>query len=100
MNPTCRLRYEAVWVTAQHADEGGEWVPDRDEHGVSYHFTKDAAERAAIRRGKAADCCEWIEVIEECRRKDGLGWYSLRRWTGDFDGLSQHAIIDNDEESL
>jgi hypothetical protein len=80
-------RYEAEWISKQHTDNSGQWDPDRDEFCASYHKTRIAAERAAIRESKKADQCEWIRVAEQ--EYNGCEWIDQRVWNGDWKGLSQ-----------
>lgn len=83
-------RFEAEWISKQHADSSGEWNPDRDEYAVSYHQTKEQATQAAISGSKAAAQCEWICVSEqEYRRHE---WVDLRRWSGDWNGLCDETF--------
>jgi hypothetical protein len=83
------VRFEAEWIAKQHADANGEWNPDRDEHAVSSHATKEAAETAAIRESQRAGQCEWILVAEQ--KFIGYEWIDQRRWTGDWDGLHEET---------
>jgi hypothetical protein len=91
------IRYEAQWITKQYCDPDGEWNPDRDEFSGSYHATKEAAERAAIRASKKAGQCEWILVAEQEYR--GYEWVDRRRWTGDWNGLLEETLAVEAEES-
>jgi hypothetical protein len=77
-------RFEAEWVHKQTRDADGEWDPDCDENHLSYHAAKEEAERAAIRRSKAAPAgVEWIRVAET--RYENGEWITVRAWTGDWD---------------
>ena len=84
-------RYRAQWVAKQHIDEYDFWEPDEDEYRVSYHASKDEAERAAIVASKQADQCEWINVAEQkfIRRE----WVTQRLWSGDWEGLHEEVQI-------
>ena len=69
----------------------GEHDPDLDEYSASQHATRDDAERAAIEDSKKAGACEWIAVTEQ--EFDGREWMDRKRWTGDWDGLSDDVTI-------
>ena len=81
-------RFEAEWI-AKQSTRNGEWDPDLDEYECSYHDTREAAERAAIRKGKKARWCEWACVTEQHFEMGSLGireWVDQRRWHGDWEG--------------
>ena len=85
-------RYKAEWIAKEYRDQYDEREPDLDEYGSSYHASKEQAEQAAIVAGQKADQGEWINVAEqELRVKHG--WVTVRRWTGDYQGLFQEIEV-------
>jgi len=92
------IRFEAEWCHSQKRDKDGEWNPDMDENRVSYHKTKDEAEKAAIKASKAAPAStEWIRVAEAIYDISDCGlleWITIRSWTGDWEGLSADSVYE------
>src|SRR5512146_2645173 len=91
-----QTRFEAEWIERQHCDKDGEWDPERDEYSVSYHRTREAAQRAAIRLGKRAGQCDWFSVSEQ--RYVRNEWITIQRWTGDWTGFSERTYVNTVDE--
>lgn len=90
-----KTRYLVSWIKRQHFDELGEWIPDRDEYEHREYQTLRAAEEHAAQQARLAGIADWYRIEEQtqvpyrdCRGKF-YRWETLRRWTGDSEGMDQ-----------
>lgn len=90
-----KTRYLASWITRQHFDELGEWIPDRDEYEQREYQTLRAAEEHAAQQARLAGVADWYRIEEQqqipyrdCRGKF-YRWETLRSWTGGLEGMDE-----------
>lgn len=86
-------RFIAEWISAQHHDASGEWIPDDDEYSITYCRDLEEAKRVAIANGKACNVVEWARVTEEhfnaelgIPARSPAAWDTVRIWHGDWQG--------------
>lgn len=86
-------RFVAEWISAQHHDETGEWIPDDDEYSVQYCKTLEDAKRVAVEQGKKANVVEWARVTEQhfmpelrIPARNSAAWDDVGIWHGDWQG--------------
>jgi hypothetical protein len=86
-------RFIAEWISAQHHDDAGEWLPDDDEYSIQYCSDLKEAQRVAVANGKSCNVVEWARVSEQhfnaelgIPARGDAAWDTVRVWHGDWQG--------------